>query len=143
MKIPTKITHRNAVLPERQYPDDAGSDLRSIETRVLGVMERHLFHTGIHLEIPEGHCGMVIPRSGFAAEHGVTVLNAPGLIDADFRGEVLVNLINLGHGPVKIQAGDRIAQLVVIRYERPAFVNVLELSKTRRGEASHGSTGTR
>ena len=96
---------------------------------------------GIRIAIPVGYVGLVHSRSGLAANHGVSVLNAPGLIDSDYRGDVKVNLHNAGMFPVEIRKGDRIAQLVVKQIERPEFVSVMALDATERGTGGHGSTG--
>jgi dUTP pyrophosphatase len=130
-------------VPAYAHPGDAGADLVSAEDVVLAAGGgRALVRTGIAVALPEGYAGLVHPRSGLAARLGVTVLNAPGTVDAGYRGEILVNLIN--HDPVapaKISRGDRIAQLVVQRVERADFQVVDELPDSRRGAGGHGSTG--
>lgn len=100
-----------------------------------------LVPTGIHLEIPCGYEGQVRPRSGLAAKYGITVLNSPGTIDSDYRGEIKVVLINLGEKPFRIRRGDRIAQLVINKVERVSFVPILELQQTDRGSGGFGHTG--
>ncbi|AGZ45315.1 deoxyuridine 5'-triphosphate nucleotidohydrolase [Actinoplanes friuliensis DSM 7358] len=129
-------------LPAYAHPGDAGADLVAAEDVELVPGARQTVRTGIAIALPEGYVGLVHPRSGLAARLGVTVLNAPGTVDAGYRGEILVNLVN--HDPAataKISRGDRIAQLVVQRVERAAFHVVDELSDTARGQGGHGSTG--
>lgn len=133
--------HPSAVLPRAAHPGDAGLDLVSIEDARLAPGERRALRTGLRIGLPDGFVGLVHPRSGLAARHGVTVANAPGTIDAGFRGEVLVLLVNLGDAPVAIAAGERVAQLVVQRVARPRVVEVGGLEATERGEGGFGSTG--
>jgi dUTP pyrophosphatase len=132
----------NAVIPTRAHPGDAGLDLYSTEDAHLGPGERWSVGTGIALEIPEGHAGLVLPRSGLAREHGIALVNAPGLIDAGYRGEVRVLLLNTDPAEtVRIEAGARIAQLVVTPVAIAAPVEVTELSDSARGEGGFGSSG--
>ena len=134
----------DAVLPERAHPNDAGFDLRSIEDVEVGPGERAMVRTGLAVAIPDGHAGLVLPRSGLASKHGLTLANAPGLIDTGYRGEVICSVVNLDpHESVKIARGDRIAQLVVVEVPdlRPGWVD--ELPPSSRGEGGFGSTGTR
>jgi len=134
----------DAVLPERAHPGDAGFDLRSIEDVEVGPGERAMVRTGLAVAIPDGHAGLVLPRSGLASKHGLTLANAPGLIDTGYRGEVICSVVNLDlHESVKIARGDRIAQLVVVDVPelRPRWVD--ELPPSSRGERGFGSTGTR
>ncbi|UWP87385.1 dUTP diphosphatase [Dactylosporangium fulvum] len=129
-------------LPAYAHPGDAGADLVAAESVELAPGERALVRTGIAIALPEGYVGLVHPRSGLAARLGVTVLNAPGTVDAGYRGEILVNLVN--HDRVttaKISRGDRIAQLVIQRVERAHFHVVDDLPDTVRGAGGHGSTG--
>lgn len=129
-------------MPDYAHPGDAGADLHSREDVVLAPGERRLVPTGIALAIPEGHAGFVHPRSGLATRHGLGMVNAPGVIDAGYRGEVMVNLIN--HDPrqeIVLKRGDRIAQLVVQPVVSAAFVAVDELDETVRGQGGHGSSG--
>ena len=129
-------------LPAYAHPGDAGADLVAAAEVTLAPGARALVRTGVAIALPEGFVGLVHPRSGLAARLGVTVLNAPGTVDAGYRGEILVNLVN--HDPVataKISRGDRIAQLVVQRVERAVFHVVDELPDTSRGAGGHGSTG--
>jgi dUTP pyrophosphatase len=131
-----------AVLPRRAHPGDAGYDLHALEARVLGPGERALVRTGIAIELPDGHAGWVVPRSGLAARHGIALVNAPGLIDAGYRGEVKVLLLNTD--PVaqfEVAAGDRIAQLVVAAVAAPEVVEVDALGESARAEGGFGSTG--
>lgn len=130
-------------LPDYQTALSAGMDLRAqLEAPVtLSPGARHLTPTGIFIELPAGFEGQVRPRSGLALRHGITVLNAPGTIDADYRGEIKVVLINHGEEPFEIRNGERIAQLVVARHERANWVEVEALSDTQRGAGGYGSTG--
>jgi dUTP pyrophosphatase len=131
--------------PSRQSAEAAGLDLCAATPEAAPVTlnsgERALIPTGFAVELPSGFEGQVRPRSGLALKHGVTVLNAPGTVDSDYRGEVGVLLINLGREAVTISRGDRIAQLVVCRVERIEAVETTELSGTSRGEKGFGSTG--
>lgn len=142
MKVKIIFRSKHA-LPAYETSASAGVDLRAnlTETRVLKPLQRALIPTGMFLEIPEGVEAQVRPRSGFALKQGVTVLNAPGTIDADYRGEVGVILINLGSEDVQIQDGDRIAQMVFASYEQAEWEITSELSETERGEGGFGSTG--
>lgn len=129
--------------PEYAHPGDAGADLRAFEAITLEPGDRALVATGIRIALPDGFVGLVHPRSGLAAKHGVTVLNTPGTIDAGYRGEVKVILANLGREPFSVEPGDRIAQLVVQRVERAEFIRVEQLPGSDRGEGGFGSTGHR
>lgn len=131
-------------LPQYASSGAAGADLRAYvpEDRVLRPGERALIPTGVSLEIPAGYEGQVRPRSGLAVRHGLTVLNAPGTIDSDYRGEVGVPLINLGQEPVVIERGMRIAQLVIAAVTQATFQVEHNLSQTERGAGGFGSTGT-
>lgn len=129
-------------LPHRVHPDDAGADLRSAEDVILAPGERRLVRTGIAIALPPGTVGLVHPRSGLATKHGLTVVNTPGTIDAGYRGELKISLINLDPTTaVEVHRGDRIAQLLVQRVELCAFVEADELDETDRGAGGHGSTG--
>jgi len=130
-------------LPSYATPYSSGLDLRAAIDKPLKIkpFERVLIPTGLILEIPEGYEGQVRPRSGLALKKGLTVLNAPGTIDADYRGEVKVILINLGQEEVVIERGERIAQLVISPVQRVEVVEVEEVSSTERGEGGFGSTG--
>ena len=133
----------DAALPVPAYarPDDAGLDLYAAEAVTLAPGARALVPTGIALAIPPGFAGFVLPRSGLALRHGVTLLNTPGLVDAGYRGEVKVLLVNHGDAPVSLSRGDRVAQLVVQRVERVALAPVAELPESPRGAGGFGSTG--
>lgn len=129
-------------LPRRAHPDDAGVDLHAAENVDLAPGARALVGTGIALALPLGTVGLIHPRSGLAARQGLSIVNAPGTIDAGYRGEVKVSLINLDpHETIHITRGMRIAQLLIQRVELVDFVEVDELDDTRRGTGGHGSTG--
>ncbi|MTB72922.1 dUTP diphosphatase [Arsenicicoccus cauae] len=128
--------------PAYAHHDDAGADLRAREDHVLGPGERCLVPTGVAVAIPQGYAGFVHPRSGLAARHGVTIVNAPGTVDAGYRGEILVNLLNTDHEhAVRISRGDRIAQLVLQRVSRARFRTVDSLPESVRGVTGHGASG--
>jgi dUTP pyrophosphatase len=132
-----------AVLPTRAYPGDAGLDLYALDDAELGPGERASVRTGIAVQIPEGHAGLVLPRSGLARRHGISVVNAPGLIDAGYRGEVEVLLLNTDRStPFSIAAGDRIAQLVIVGVHAPQVLEVQELALSERGSGGFGSSGS-
>ncbi len=130
-------------LPEYATAHSAGMDLRANldASVILAPGQRALVKTGLFLELPEGTEAQVRPRSGLAFKHGVTVLNAPGTIDADYRGEVGVILINHGQEPFEVKDGERIAQLVIARYERVTFTEVTDLAASERGAGGFGHTG--
>jgi dUTP pyrophosphatase len=128
-------------LPEYATAGAAGLDLRADEACTLAPGERRLVPTGISIELPAGHEGQVRPRSGLAARHGIAMLNAPGTIDEDYRGEVGVILVNLGREPFEVHRGQRIAQLVVAPVARVAVAEVEELAASERGTGGFGSTG--
>jgi dUTP pyrophosphatase len=141
--LPFKRLDPDAVLPARAHPGDAGLDLRSAVDVEVGPGERALVPTGVAVAIPDGHAGLVLPRSGLASKHGLTMANAPGLIDAGYRGEVICAVVNLDRdAPVRISKGDRIAQLVVVAIPELAADWVDELPATTRGEGGFGSTGS-
>jgi len=141
--LPFTRVDPEAVLPERAHPGDAGLDLRSAVDVEVGPGERAMVPTGIAVAIPDGHAGLVLPRSGLASAYGLTMANAPGLIDAGYRGEVICAVVNLDRNePVKIARGDRIAQLVVVAVPEVDPVWVGELPPSARGEGGFGSTGT-
>lgn len=129
--------------PEYQTSGSAGMDLRSIEPVELLPMERKLIRTGLRIALPEGYEAQVRPRSGLALKHGIGMVNAPGTIDSDYRGEIGVLLINLGSEPVRLEAGERIAQMVVAPIVRCQWTEAMELTGTARGEGGFGSTGKR
>jgi dUTP pyrophosphatase len=131
-----------ATTPSYAHPGDAGADLTCSHDVVLEPGERVTVGTGVRIALPEGYAAFVHPRSGLAARHGVTVLNAPGTVDAGYRGEIRVTLLNTDRStPVTFHRGDRIAQLVVQRVERAEFVRVEELPASVRGVGGFGSTG--
>ncbi len=131
-----------AVLPARAYAGDAGLDLYALEERELGPGERVSIGTGISIQIPQGQAGLVLPRSGLAASHGIAIVNAPGLIDSGYRGEVRVLLLNTDRSKAfTVTVGDRIAQLVLVRVETPAVEEVDELALSDRGAGGFGSSG--
>lgn len=141
-----RLPHGEGIeLPSYATPHSAGLDLRAAvdEPVVLKPMERALIPTGFIFEIPEGYEGQVRPRSGLAIKKGITVLNSPGTIDSDYRGEVKVILINLGQEEVVIERGERIAQLIIAPVSRVELVEVEEVSATARGEGGFGSTGVK
>lgn len=135
------LLHPDARAPERTRPGDAGYDLRTIETVTLAPGERRLVRTGVAIALPPGHAGLVTPRSGLAVRHGISMVNAPGLVDPNYRGELKVILVNLGSEPFTAEAGDRIAQLLVVPFASPQVTVVDELDDTERGAAGFGSSG--
>jgi dUTP pyrophosphatase len=129
-------------LPERAHPGDAGFDLRSAVDVEVGPGQRAMVPTGLAVAIPDGHAGLVLPRSGLASKHGLTLANAPGLIDAGYRGEIICAVVNLDRErAVRISRGDRIAQLVVVAVSDPSPAWADELPASARGEGGFGSTG--
>lgn len=120
---------------------DAGADLRSTETVTIAPGQRALVKTGVKLALPNGYVGLVHPRSGLAAKHGITVLNAPGTVDAGYRGEVMVTLLNTSVESFEVSRGDRIAQLLIQSVEKAQFLAVSELPESTRGETGFGSSG--
>ncbi len=139
-----KVINRSAnALPSYSTPLRAGMDVRAdiAEAITLAPLQRAMVPTGLYMEIPEGYEVQVRPRSGLAAKHGITVLNTPGTIDADYRGEVKVILVNLSNEPFSIEPGERIAQLVLAKHEKAEWEEVSELGDSQRGEGGFGSTG--
>lgn len=132
-------------LPAYATKQSAGLDLRADidEDVILQPLQRQLIPTGLHIALPEGYEAQVRPRSGLALKHGVTVLNTPGTIDADYRGEIGVVLVNLSQDPFMVHPGERVAQLVVARYEQADLVSVDVLDETERGEGGYGHTGVK
>ena len=129
-------------MPSRSHPGDAGVDLYTAEDFELAPGRRAVVRTGIAIALPDGYAAFVHPRSGLAAAHGVTLVNTPGTVDAGYRGEIKVIMFNTDSStPVRFRRGDRIAQLVIQRVERPVFHEVLELPGSGRGAGGHGSTG--
>jgi len=139
------INKSNHDLPHYETIASAGMDLRAnlSESRILKPLERSIVGTGLFIELPIGFEAQVRPRSGLAAKKGITVLNAPGTVDADYRGEIGVILVNLSNEDFTIENGERIAQLVIAKHERAEWIEVEELSETSRGDGGFGSTGTK
>lgn len=140
VKIVNKSSHR---LPEYATPSSAGMDLKAnIDSPiVLNPMDRFMVPTGMYIELPQGYEAQIRPRSGLAAKYGITVCNAPGTIDADYRGEIKVVLINLSKEKFVINPGERIAQMIIAKYEKIEWEEVRELEESSRGEGGFGSTG--
>lgn len=142
VEVPVRVLAAGLEPPAYAYPGDAGADLRSSVDLVIEPGERAVVPCGIALALPEGYAGFVLPRSGLAAKHGVSIANAPGLIDSGYRGEVCAILVNLDpREPFAVHAGDRIAQLVVMPVPRASFSAVDGLSATDRGAGGFGSSG--
>ncbi len=142
MRLPVRRLHPAAVLPTRAHEGDAGLDLRALEGVTLEPGARATIRTGLAVELPPGHAGLVLPRSGLAARHGLALVNAPGLIDAGFRGELAVVLLNTDReAAFTVAPGDRIAQLVVVAVAAPEPVEVDELTGSARGAGGFGSSG--
>lgn len=137
------VNHSKFPLPAYATIASAGMDLHANidEPLVLGSLERSLVPTGIFIELPVGYEAQIRPRSGLATKHGITVINTPGTVDADYRGEVKVSLVNISKEPFTIEPGERIAQMVVARHERVEWEEVAVLSETDRGSGGWGSTG--
>lgn len=145
MKLPFRRLSSEATAPARAHAGDAGYDLASVESATLAPGERALVGTGISVAIPEGYAGLVLPRSGLAVRHGVSLVNTPGLIDSGYRGEIRVPLINHDRRETfEVEPGMRIAQLLLVRAADASFVAVesLEESADGRGEGGFGSSGT-
>src|SRR2546421_12771125 len=142
MRLPFQKLDPDARLPAHAHPGDAGLDLSAAVEIEVGPGERALVPTGVAVAIPEGYAGLVLPRSGLAARHGLTLANAPGLIDAGYRGEVTCAMVNLNRSvPVRIRQGDRIAQLVIVEVPVVVPTWVDELPPSARGSGGFGSTG--
>jgi dUTP diphosphatase len=142
IELPIRRLRDDAVLPKRAYAGDAGLDLSACERHELGPGERVVVPTGLAVAIPEGHAGFVQPRSGLADRHGITIVNAPGLIDSGYRGELKVILLNTDSvHPFVVEPGMRIAQLVVLEVPELELAEVDELPETERGVRGHGSSG--
>lgn len=137
-----EVLLKSDYIPAYAHPGDAGADLRSRETLTLAPGQRALVGTGVALALPDGYVAFVVPRSGLAAKRGITIVNAPGTVDAGYRGEIMVTLLNTdAHEPFEIAVGDRIAQLIVMPVPRVRFIPVDRLPGSDRGEAGFGSTG--
>ena len=142
VSVPIKRLDPALELPAYAYPGDAGLDLRAAQPAVLKPFERRAIPCGIALGLPRGYAGFVLPRSGLAAKHGISIVNAPGLIDSDYRGEVKVILVNLdAETPFSIERGDRIAQLVILPVPVISLKEADELNETDRGAGGFGSSG--
>ena len=144
--ITVKVVNKgHQPLPAYATSQSAGMDLRANidEPITLRPMERRLIPTGLHIELPEGYEAQIRPRSGLALKHGLTVLNTPGTVDADYRGEVGVLLINLGDKEFVINDGERIAQMIIARHETVDFIAVEVLDESERGEGGYGHTGVK
>ncbi|GAB3198554.1 dUTP pyrophosphatase [Pontibacter aydingkolensis] len=139
------INQSKHALPSYQTIHSAGMDLRAnLETPVtLKPLQRALLPTGLFIELPEGHEAQIRPRSGLAYKHGISIVNSPGTIDADYRGEIKVLLVNLSDQDFVVEDGERIAQMVVAKYERVAWAEAEALTDTERGAGGYGSTGTK
>jgi dUTP pyrophosphatase len=142
VKLPIARLNEEAVLPSRAHEGDAGLDLYACEVAHVGPGERWSIGTGIAVEIPDGHAGMVLPRSGLAKRHGITLVNSPGLIDSGYRGEVRVLLLNTDPAEVfRVAPGDRIAQLVITPIALAEPVEAAVLADSARGDGGFGSSG--
>lgn len=131
-----------SILPSYAHPGDAGADLHSAEALVLAPGERALVGTGVSIALPDGFAAFVVPRSGLAFKHGITIVNAPGTVDAGYRGEIKVTLLNTDRtAPYAIAVGDRIAQIIIMPVSRATFIPVDRLPGSQRGENGFGSTG--
>ena len=142
INLPVVTLSDNAVIPQNAYKGDAGYDLCSIEEIVLKPFKRALISTGLAVAIPEGYAGFIVPRSGLAIKQGLSLVNAPGLIDSNYRGELKVIAINLDpETSITIHPGDRIAQLVIQKVEDVSFKQVVSLDSSARGTGGFGSSG--
>ena len=144
--VKIKIVNRGSQqLPAYATPESAGMDLRAniTEPIVLHPLERRIIPTGLYIALPPGYEAQVRPRSGLAFKHGITVLNSPGTIDSDYRGELGVLLVNLSNEDFTVEAGERIAQMVIARHKQGEFVEVEELDDTERGAGGYGHTGVK
>ena len=131
------------LMPTIGNPGDAGYDLRSADNAIVPARSRHTVNTGVSIALPAGYVALVHPRSGLAAKHGITVLNAPGTVDAGYRGQMLITLVNHSEEDFEIFRGDRIAQMLFQKFESARFVHVTELPGSQRGSAGFGSTGVK
>jgi dUTP pyrophosphatase len=142
VQLPVAKLKEEAILPSRAHPGDAGLDLYACEAAHIGPGERWGVGTGVAVEIPEGYAGLVLPRSGLAREHGITLVNSPGLIDAGYRGELRVLLLNADPAEIfRVEPGDRIAQLVLTPIALAEPVAAVELTESTRASGGFGSTG--
>jgi dUTP pyrophosphatase len=131
------------LMPTIGNPGDAGYDLRSADNAVVPARSRQTINTGVSIALPAGYVALVHPRSGLAAKHGITVLNAPGTVDAGYRGQMLITLVNHSDEDFQITRGDRIAQMLFQKFESARFISVEELPGSQRGSAGFGSTGVK
>ncbi len=141
-----KIINRSAhVLPSYETAAAAGMDIRActLQNVTIKPLERQLIPTGLYVELPQGYEAQIRPRSGLAYKHGVTVLNSPGTIDADYRGEIKVLLVNLSNEAFEVKDGDRIAQMIIAKHERAVWEEVKLLNETERGAGGYGHTGVK
>lgn len=143
MELRFRKLRDDAIVPTQAHAGDAGSDLYAVEGAVLQPGARARIATGIAVAIPEGHAGLVLPRSGLAHSHGITLTNTPGLIDSGYRGELQVLMLNTDRiQPYEVKPGDRIAQLVLVPFTAPEWAEVAEFDETTRGEGGFGSSGS-
>lgn len=140
-QLAVKLLRPDARAPARTRPGDAGFDLRAVEAFTLEPGQRALVPTGVAIALPPGHAGLVTPRSGLAIKHGISVVNGPGLVDPNYRGELMVVLVNLGDETFHGDPGDRIAQLLIIPFAAPPIAIVDALDDTERGTSGFGSSG--
>jgi dUTP pyrophosphatase len=141
--LEVQLLHPDAVAPTRTREGDAGHDLRAVAAEVIPPGEHRVVPTGIAIALPDGVAGLVTPRSGLAAQHGITLVNTPGLIDPNYRGEIKVILRNEGRERFRVEPGDRIAQLLLVPFSAPQIRVVSALTSTERGSAGFGSSGRR
>ena len=141
--IEVLITCEPDLMPVMGNPGDAGYDLRSADYGLIPARGRQTINTGVSIALPAGYVALVHPRSGLAAKHGITVLNAPGTVDAGYRGQILITMINHSDEDFRISRGDRVAQILFQKFEQVRFVSVTELPGSQRGTAGFGSTGIR
>jgi dUTP pyrophosphatase len=142
VELPVTLLRDGARLPTRAHDGDAGLDLHAAEAVTIGPGERAAVHTGIAVEIPPGHAGLVLPRSGLAERHGISLVNAPGLVDSGYRGELRVLLLNTDRNePFEIHPGDRIAQLLLTPFAEAEPLEADELAASARGDGGFGSSG--
>lgn len=141
VKIINRSHHQ---LPQYETPGAAGMDVRAYldEPIVIKPMERALIPTGLYMQLPQGFECQIRPRSGLALKHGITIANAPGTVDADYRGEIKVILLNLSNEPFTVNDGERVCQMVIARYERVGWEEVKRIDSTERGDGGFGHTGT-
>jgi len=138
----TEVLITASVVPKYAHPGDAGADLHAAEALILAPGARALVGTGVSIALPDGFAAFVVPRSGLAAKHGITIVNSPGTVDAGYRGEIKVTLLNTDlHEPFAVAVGDRIAQLIIMPVVRASFIPVDRLPGSLRGESGFGSTG--